>query len=370
MQSTPTSTPASPLDAVVSDLCGKEVVLLGETGEHGDGEAHALKGELAVRLIDECGFSQVMFESGIYDFLALADRVAAGTAEEEQLEQAIGRLWAHEEATTSWIAALFERARTGAVRLAGLDGQVHSTAMFARTELPAMVTDHLAEERGRSCKELLDRHLNWRYNDEHPYSDSVYAELVACLDDALAAWETSAAPAADEAQLVMTRNLRTVLSAPFTTGGTAGFNTRDALMYENFRWLRGQPEGARKTIIWCATVHAVKSFESVDELVDRAPLGAWIHRELGDRAAAIGFSAFAGRWSRPGGPVTEIPEAPAGTLERAARPDAPYTYLDREALASLGPISSRALSHARPVRARWDALVDGIIVIRNERPPR
>src|SRR5215813_13052074 len=56
-----TATAATPLDRVVRDVCNKRVVLLGEDSHHSSGGTLAVKAVLVSRLIDECGFSAVVF---------------------------------------------------------------------------------------------------------------------------------------------------------------------------------------------------------------------------------------------------------------------------------------------------------------------
>lgn len=80
------------LDRLVKDVCGKQVVLLGEDANHGAGRTLELKVELVERLIQECGFSGVFFESQVYDFVDLQRAIDSKNATPEQLADAIGGL--------------------------------------------------------------------------------------------------------------------------------------------------------------------------------------------------------------------------------------------------------------------------------------
>jgi len=70
----------SALDSVVADVCGKQVVLLGEPGHHGSGPTLQAKVELVRRLTDDCRFSALFLETGAYDFINLEHSLVAGTA--------------------------------------------------------------------------------------------------------------------------------------------------------------------------------------------------------------------------------------------------------------------------------------------------
>lgn len=340
-----------PLDAVVADLCDKRVVLLGETGDHGSGATQALKGALAMRLIDECGFDSVLFESGIYDFLA-------GPKTRAELEAAIGGLWAHPEASTSWIPGLLDRVTRRGVVVAGLGGQVSATAKYARTELPSLLSERPSGGRETACRAALERYMRWDYDEANPYSDAVRGELARCVDGAIGGF------VAGSPKWVMARSFGATLEPRFD------FNARDRLLFENFRWHRARLGASSKSIVWVATVHAAKGFRQIPGLDELVPLGSLVHAELGDRAAAIGFSAHAGSWARGDKPPTPIPVAAPGTLEQVAAPTGDFRYLDRAALARLGPIAARPLSHDKVVTADWSQVLDGLIVIHQERPPR
>jgi erythromycin esterase-like protein len=60
-------------DAVVESatrtLCDKRIAALAELPSHGEGQAFALKAEVARRLVMGCGFQAVAFEAPIYEFL-------------------------------------------------------------------------------------------------------------------------------------------------------------------------------------------------------------------------------------------------------------------------------------------------------------
>jgi erythromycin esterase-like protein len=63
---------------VVRQLCGRQIVLLGESPTHGFGKTMRFKAELVRELVDGCQFDTVFFESGIYDFLYIQTKIKHG----------------------------------------------------------------------------------------------------------------------------------------------------------------------------------------------------------------------------------------------------------------------------------------------------
>jgi erythromycin esterase-like protein len=103
------------------------------------------------------------------------------------------------------------------------------------------------------------------------------------------------------------------------------------------------------------------------------PVGARLAERWGDRLAVIGFSALRGQWSRAGQPSQPLATLPPNALEaralaaRAAGDTAAWTYLDRAALRSLGPVPSRLFG--KVVTTDWSTAFDGVLVIREESAP-
>lgn len=72
-------------------------------------------------------------------------------------------------------------------------------------------------------------------------------------------------------------------------------NVRDRAMFDNLMWHRSRFTAGMKTIVWCATVHAMKQARVDSKLIS---VGLYVHQPLGARAAAIGFSALTGSWDQ------------------------------------------------------------------------
>jgi erythromycin esterase-like protein len=350
------------LERVITDLCDEQVVLLGEA-DHGDGRTWARKAEIVRALVETCAFDTLLVEGGIYDFLALEQRYAAGTADVTDMTNAVGAVWSGAAEAQPWIAYLDGAARAGTLRVGGLDDQLHSTAYYAQRELPAVLAASLSGPRRSACESTITRHTTWAYDEAHPYSPQSHAELVGCLEEIVRALGSKAS--APEHRVMATSLLRAV-SREFGMDGLAVTNARDASMFDNFEWHRRRRGKAGKLIVWCATIHAAKDLAEIDSLRGLTPLGQHIHRVYGDRAAAVGFTARAGASQSRGRELRELGAAPPDSLEARAGESA-LRYLDATALAALGTIEARPLGHVFH-RARWDRILDGLVVLDREDP--
>jgi erythromycin esterase-like protein len=74
---------------VADAVCGKQVVLLGELPSHGEARAFEAKAMIVQRLIDRCGFSGLLFEAPIYDFVGFREGGDQHRAVALQLDRAI-----------------------------------------------------------------------------------------------------------------------------------------------------------------------------------------------------------------------------------------------------------------------------------------
>ena len=362
------------LTDVVRDTCNKEVVLLGEA-THGDGATVDFKVRLIERLVDQCGFDAVFFEANHYDFLAFSRKVRLREdASADMISSAIGRLWNQDREVAPLISFLFTRAKSGRLVVGGLDDQPGSAgAFYSLDEMPTELTSLLAEDRRIECRETLRRRILGDYSDALPYSETERARLRSCLAESR---ETvSASPVLDPAtrreRLQMLASFqRFVARYPFDM--TSYIWGRDLSMYANFRWLAGRLPPRSKIIIWAQNSHVVKDARVTGQYVAGAGnLGAFVRQAYGARAFALGFSAASGSfyWGKTE-PARRIDPAAPDSLEARtlARSKADSAYLGPGALERLGEVPG-SLFFYKPLRARWSAVVDGIVVFREQRPP-
>lgn len=156
-------TPESIVDGVVNAVCQKQIVLLGELPSHGEAHTFDAKSKIVDRLVAQCGFTAILFESPIYDFIGFERAAKAGTATPEQLDNAIGRFWWTRELTPGR-RALFEAATRQRVAVGGLDDQVSITSHYARSALPPLVAAASSESAATECRQAVSRHVGWTYD--------------------------------------------------------------------------------------------------------------------------------------------------------------------------------------------------------------
>lgn len=360
------------LQAALRDLCDRRIVFLSEAA-HGDGATIAFKAALTERLIRRCGFSAVLFESSRYDFLEYERRLQAGEpTTPDMLSSAIGGLWRRDAEFAPLVPFLHEQARAGMLRLGGLDDQLGSAgAFYSIAGMAADLAGAAPPARRQACQEAFRRRIYSAYDSARPYDEAERRGIDVCLDDAARRLEM-----ADEdggrrhARLRMIAAFRSAVARD-RAPEAAYARARDGAMYEHLRDDLRRLGDERGVIVWTATVHGARSAAALDEPGAALNMGARAHRDLGGRVFSLGVSALSGTYADfPGGPVRDIPPADANSLERRAlartRTDA--VYLDRAALRRAGTATSGALSN-RPLRLRWHQVLDGLVVLRTQRPP-
>jgi len=362
------------LDPVVRDLCGKRVALLGESPLHGSGTTFELKATLVRRLVDECHYNAFFNESGTYDFLNIQKKLKAGEPiTQPMLAAAIGGLWAARE-VDPMISFLLEKANAGTVFLGGLDDQLQR-GTYAQHQMPADLTQYLQGDARQNCLHILERHTLWQYTNDAPYSPKDKALILACVDQIEAAASASRSANAIY-DLAMLRSLRHSLAGDFASdaagkdAAAASFNDRDRSMYRNFQsWMSRLPAGS-KVIVWTAANHAAKDLSGVPSEETMVSLGSYIHREFGRRAFALAFSAYSGSYARTGQKPRQWDVAPPTSLEGKAfaAGSSDTRYLNSAQLKKAGAVAARAVS-ADFKTARWDKVLDGLVILREDRPP-
>src|ERR1041385_1061620 len=302
---------ADEFNRVLLGVCDKKVVLLGEDLHHGSGETLKVKVELTKQLVNKCGFSEIFFESMVYDFVDLENRIATRSVTSEQISDAIGALWSIPEESDPLIDFLFEQATSGRVRLHGLDPQVGgATQLYSQKFLSTDISRYLQQPRRDACQAVLQRLLSWGlFNDQHPYDDAAKNEVNACLLDIQKSIKKSSR-VSEEA--LIAENLRKYMK--FSVENFV--NMRDRAMYENFHWYAQHFKRSSKSIIWCATIHAAKDLQQVSR--DRHSMGEYIRAAYGDSSAVIAFSAARGSYQRRNKPLVKLSDATTDSLEGSA----------------------------------------------------
>jgi erythromycin esterase-like protein len=349
-------TAQSIVDGVVNAVCQKQIVLLGELPTHGEAHTFDAKSKIADRLIAQCGFTAILFEAAIYDFIGLERAAATRTAMPEQLDNAIGRFWWTRE-LTPWRRALFEAVTRQRVVVGGLDDQVSITSRYAAAALPPLIAAASAESTATECRQTVSRHVGWTYDAKHPFDEREQLRLQQCARNAADA--AAANRSLDAADRVMLDSFARYADRQ-RLGVTPG---RDESMYRNLVWYLERLPANSRVVIWTATVHAARQRGSLSE----APLGARVVERWGDRVGAVGFTAYAGYTSRAGRPASPISDAPPESLEATATSESAWALLDSGKLRAIGRVSSRLLG--KFVSETWSDYFDAVVVIRQEVAP-
>lgn len=353
---TETSITAAPYSAVKTAVCDKQVVLLGEGAGHNEGATNAFKSQVARDLIQDCGFSLIVFESSFYQFVDLNRKLSSGkNISQEQIQASIGGLWANQVEIEPLVKFLREATNVRQVTIAGMDDQIAGRGQdYANFEMPAELTKGLKIEQQTKCRAAIERHVYWAYSDSDRYDASKKQFILSCLE---------VPDHSDDTQMAA---MRASLIRDFQRdllGNEAHYTGRASSMYENFEyWFdnRGKP----KTIVWSSTVHAAKSGHLSPSF------GELVQNRFGDDAYTIGFSALSGTRGRPGRNAIALPEAPDTAIEAIVFKESEddIIFVDSKALAAFGNAPAAALTNRYETRD-WAAKLDGLIVFRTQRPP-
>jgi erythromycin esterase-like protein len=349
-------TAQSIVDGVVDAVCRRQIVLLGELPTHGEAHTFDLKSRIANRLIAQCGFTAILFEAPIYEFIGLERAAHTRTATPEQLDNAIGRFWWTRE-LTSWRRALFEAATRRRVLVGGLDDQVSITSRYAQAALPRLIAAASSESTATECRQTVSRHVGWTYDASNPFDEPEQLRLQQCARSAAEA--AAANRSLDAADRVMLESF-----ARYADRQRVGqASSRDESLHRNLVWyLERLPANAR-VVVWTATVHAARQRGSRSEV----PLGARVVERWGDRVGSVGFTAYAGYTSMAGRPASPIADAPPESLEATATSTSAWALLDSEKLRAIGRVPSRLLG--KFVSDTWSDYFDAVVVIRQEAAP-
>ena len=349
-------TAQSIVEGVVNAVCQKQIVLLGELPTHGEAHTFDAKSKIADRLIAQCGFTAILFEAAIYDFIGLERAAETRTATPEQLDNAIGRFWWTRE-LTPWRRALFEAATRHRVVVGGLDDQVSITSHYAKAALPRLIAAASSESTATECRQTVSRHVGWTYDAKNPFDEREQLRLQQCAGNAADAAAVNRS--LDAADRVMLESFARYADRQ-RLGVTSG---RDESMYRNLVWYLERLPANSRVVIWTATVHAARQRGSRSEV----PLGARVVERWGDRVGTVGFTAYAGYTSMAGRPASPIADAPPESLEATATSESAWALLDSEKLRAIGRVSSRLLG--KFVSETWSDYFDAVVVIRQEVAP-
>jgi hypothetical protein len=218
-----------------------------------------------------------------------------------------------------------------------------------------------------------------QYSNESPYGLKDRALIVGCLDEMetnLSNAQLKDAPFR-EYDLAMIKSLKRSFARDFSDDAPKGvdpniqiFNARGQSMYRNFQWLMSRLPANTKVIVWAATTHLAKDLSGMPGHDRMVPLGSYIRREFANRSFVLGFSAYSGSYRMTRQPVHQLNVAPPLSLEGQAfaKDDSDSRYFNLNQLHKFGAVPARPTGTDFKT-AKWDAVLDGLVVFREEQPP-
>jgi len=122
--------------------------------------------------------------------------------------------------------------------------------------------------------------------------------------------------------------------------------------------------------VWAATIHLAKDVSVVPGHEGWTTLGPLIYGDFKSESFVLGFSAYSGTYAPVTHPATQLSAAPNNSLvgQAFANYDSDTHYMNARQIRKLGPVPARPLG-TNFRTARWDEVVDGMMLFRTEHPP-
>lgn len=335
---------------ITGHLCNAQVVGLGELPTHGEAQAHVLKARIARQLVEQCGFTLLLFEAPLYEFTSIDQAEDPAIA----LDAAIGGFWTSIELTDfrNWLSREYAR---GALQLGGIDDQIAASSVHSRSVLPRLIADASGMP---ECAEAVRRNLFWHYGSQFPYDAGERYLLHSCASLSARTGHLSGR------ESLFVQNLSRLYARQ--AGLIPAFPGRgDSLALNAQHHIKAH--GDPKTIIWAANTHVARYGRQ------GLTLGSRFAQVYGTGYAALGITALTGSSARAGGRAAELAELPTASLEhRALAAISPgFTapaVLAADDLLAFDYSVSRLVSgnESQP----WSTLFDVVVVLERVSPPR
>jgi erythromycin esterase-like protein len=347
------------MDTALHDLCGKRIVLLGEANTHGDGHTLVFKVKLIERLVNECHFKAVIFESSVYEFDHLDRLVKTGeTITSDQVGTAVGGIWNVDVDVQPLFAFLAGKANRRKVTLGGVSDDIGGLGQtYSNDVLPATLTAHLEGADSANCREDFRQRIYWDFGDK-PYGPDQKQALLGCLGRIHARLSPT-----DATDMAIVDSLERRLQSDQEPLSVARASYEHS-MFLNLRQMVDRLPAGSKVVVWAATVHAGKAGATPDI----RPMGSYVHETFGDRAFVLGFGALGGHYGLARQSTSlAVPPAPAGSLEITllGQNKLPSVYIDAEHIKAFGAHPAALFGHEY-VDRDWSQVVDGAVIFREE----
>ena len=343
-------------------ICDKQIVLLGEGPNHGEGTTEIFKSKLTKSLVSDCGFELILFEASFYEFIRLNERVTQGVQlNQDDIGTAIGGLWRYDTQMQSLIAFMVDAVNTGKLALGGIDDQLGGRGQdFTNYALPGVLMSHLDVEIRESCQKLLEQRSIYSFPKEQPYNWAKKNELLSCLEN-----DNEKVTSPDVT--AMRKSVERFIDRDFEDNKNQ-FQGREDSMYGNFEMLYAAWNTPPKTIIWSSTVHVTKSRKAL-QFIEGPTLGERIKTTFENDSYVIGFSALTGSHRLMGGKDAKLPEAPPNSIEKISLKGKAVedVFLDTKELAAFGLAPAAAIKNSYQ-EENWNELLDGLVIFREQTP--
>lgn len=364
----------SDIEFVAGELCDRDIVLLGESGFHGDGRTTSFKVDLVQELVKNCDFNAILVESSFYDSLAIEMKIRRGeTVTASMISSAMGWIRNQDVEFKPLIPFVFENVSSNRIVLGGLDDQLGGRGSFySLDQMFVELTRFLPEREGEFCKELFRQRVYSDFSKNSPYTPKKRSELRQCLKEIKAEIRVDLGVTQRESldYLEMVANIDRSLMRDFIDSEKY-VPARDYSMFLNMKWLIEQAPANSKFIIWSTNDHVAKDARTIASYANGKNLGTYIKEEFGDKSFALGFTAVSGSYRYTFGVTKPIPLSPQNSLETISTSStiSDVTYINAEQLARYEKLPGALFYHEYQSND-WKTIFDGIVVFRSEYPAK
>lgn len=335
-----------------------DVVAMGEP-THGDGTAFQIRTQLSSLLHTQFGYSRLVLEGlGMFD------------PSSSLIEDRKAYMWTGSEEGRSGLEYFLQRSEVMEVR--GFDIQHDQVDDLFEKAASALESTGEMDDHWTKVSEVLRQKFR-----------AVFAPVKQTTMDSVLThakrYVRELRKGGHDASALFLENAAANASVPHL----GSMQPRDRQMAGNLLYLR-QNNPEKKTIVWGASSHLVKSLAVIDNLdpqysYDEAvPAGAYVAEDLKEDYYVIGFTACGGSYAATHIGLSEkkIEDPPTGSLEEmicrsdfrhAAFVDLRSLAVKREGEWLRSPLLARPLGYTT-MRASWPLVLDALIVVREMRP--